>query len=271
MELVPYAIQEQVVKTVVRSGNGGAVWVPKSWLGEEVIVILPKRPERDVREKILHMLKPYLQDITAVAIFGSYARKEQTKNSDIDVLVVVKDNPLPFTKKENIEIISLSLPALQRAMEKRPEVYYQMVKEAEPVFNAPVFEELKKLPFTGTGVKRFFRETKEHLMSSKRLIEVDQELGMHLTSYSALYSILLRLRNLFIIRCTAREEDFSMQRFKHWLGEQGISRREIEDALTVFHSIRDGRRVKNLSVSITAAEKFLSLLTKELTAEESRV
>ena len=30
--------KEQIRKRVVRSGNGGAVWVPKDWLGEEIIV-----------------------------------------------------------------------------------------------------------------------------------------------------------------------------------------------------------------------------------------
>ena len=45
------AIKEQLLKTVVKSGNGGAVWVPKAWLGQEVVVILPQKPKLDVNEK----------------------------------------------------------------------------------------------------------------------------------------------------------------------------------------------------------------------------
>ena len=46
------AVREQIVKTVVKSGNGGAVWVPKDWLGQEVVVILPQKPKLEVKEKI---------------------------------------------------------------------------------------------------------------------------------------------------------------------------------------------------------------------------
>ena len=34
MEMQKLAVKEQIVKTVVKSGNGGAVWVPKGWLGK---------------------------------------------------------------------------------------------------------------------------------------------------------------------------------------------------------------------------------------------
>ena len=35
--------REVLQKTVTKSGNGGAIWVPKRWLGEDVVVILPKK------------------------------------------------------------------------------------------------------------------------------------------------------------------------------------------------------------------------------------
>ena len=65
------SIREQIVKTVVRSGNGGAVWVPKNWLGQEVIVILPQKPKLDVKERIIRLLEPYLKDVISVFIYGS--------------------------------------------------------------------------------------------------------------------------------------------------------------------------------------------------------
>ena len=39
-------VLEIVRKQVTKSGNGGAVWVPRKWLGKEVVVLLPKdQPE----------------------------------------------------------------------------------------------------------------------------------------------------------------------------------------------------------------------------------
>src|SRR3989338_4397245 len=102
--MIQTAIKEQLIKTVVKSGNGGAVWVPKNWLGQEVIVILPDKPKLDIREKIVHLLEPYLRDIIAVFIYGSYARHEETKESDIDVMVVTKGKQIPDIKEPNFEI-----------------------------------------------------------------------------------------------------------------------------------------------------------------------
>lgn len=39
-------VEEMIRKKVVRSGGGGAVWVPVKWLGKKVIIILPKALKR---------------------------------------------------------------------------------------------------------------------------------------------------------------------------------------------------------------------------------
>ncbi|PIN68849.1 hypothetical protein COV93_07725 [Candidatus Woesearchaeota archaeon CG11_big_fil_rev_8_21_14_0_20_43_8] len=36
-------VKEIIRKDVKASGNGGAVWVPRRWLGQNVIVILPRK------------------------------------------------------------------------------------------------------------------------------------------------------------------------------------------------------------------------------------
>jgi putative transposon-encoded protein len=36
-------VKELIEKKVAKSGNGGAVWVPKRWLGEKVVIILPRK------------------------------------------------------------------------------------------------------------------------------------------------------------------------------------------------------------------------------------
>ena len=128
MEFSKLPIKEQLVKRVVRSGNGGAVWVPKDWLGQEVIVILPQKPKLELKERIIHLLEPYLKDIIAVFIYGSYARHEETKESDIDV-VVITEKPLKINIKEpKLEINVFELDKFKKAIEKHPVMYYQIVQ-----------------------------------------------------------------------------------------------------------------------------------------------
>lgn len=57
----------------------------------------------------LPCLKPFLQDIKElygndleqIILFGSYARNEQTVDSDIDIFVIVDDRPDSLKKKDN--------------------------------------------------------------------------------------------------------------------------------------------------------------------------
>ncbi|HBE02769.1 MAG TPA: hypothetical protein DC049_09875, partial [Spirochaetia bacterium] len=48
--------KEQIRRKVARSGNGGAVWVPKDWLGEEIIVTRLETPKLSLEEELINIL-----------------------------------------------------------------------------------------------------------------------------------------------------------------------------------------------------------------------
>jgi len=272
MEIQKLAIKEQIVKTVVKSGNGGAVWVPKDWLGEEVVVILPEKPKFDIKERIIHLLEPYLKDIISVGIYGSYARNEQTKESDIDVLVLTKDKRLKLNlKEEKIEITSFPVPLFKRAIEKYPALYYQMVQEAEPLINAYVIEELRHIEISKESLKEYLKETREHLKSNKELLELDKLDGDYIKSYSVVYSLMLRLRTLFIIQCNLKKDTFSNKKFRKWVISQGISLKEFEGCYKAYRLIRDNESTKGLRIKISVAETILNILEKELGELEVKI
>ena len=52
----------------------------------------------DIKKKIVPILKKH--KVTKAGIFGSYARGEQTKKSDIDILIEVKGSLLDVVKIE---------------------------------------------------------------------------------------------------------------------------------------------------------------------------
>lgn len=265
MKIQKLAIKEQIVKTVVKSGNGGAVWVPKDWLGEEVVVILPEKPKLELKEKIIHLLEPYLKDIISVGIYGSYARNEQTRDSDVDVLVITKDKDIKLDfKEDNIDILSFPIDNLKKAIEKYPAIYYQIVQESEPLINAYALEELKNIKVSGESFRNYLQETKEHLKSNRELLELDRIDNTYLESYSLLYSAVLRLRGLYILKCALRKDAFSNKKFKKWLISRGLSINEFEDSYYVYRLIRDNKIAKGLRIKIITAEKILNILEKEL-------
>lgn len=272
MQIQKLAIKEQIVKTVVKSGNGGAVWVPKDWLGEEVVIILPEKPKLGLRGKIIHLLEPYLKDIISVGIYGSYARNEQTKDSDIDVLVITKDKNIKLNFKEKkLEIASFPIDKLKKAIEKYPTIYYQIVQEAEPIINSYVFEELKNVKINKGSFKGYLKETEEHLKSNKEFLELDKIDDTYLKSYSVLYSAMLRLRGLFIIKSILKKDKFLNKKFKNWLISQDLTPHEFEDSYRAYRLIRDNKNTKGLLTKLSIAEKVLNILEKELKLLEAQI
>ena len=265
-------VKEQIVKTVVKSGNGGAVWVPRNWLGQEVVVILPQKPKLNVKEKIIHLLEPHLKDIISVGIYGSYARNEQKKDSDIDVLVVTEGKKLKLDfKKEKLDIVSMPMDKLKIAIEKYPVIYYNMVQEAEPLLNGRVFDELKSLRPNKESFKNYLKETKEHLKSNKELLELDKIDNIYLKSYSTLYSSMLRLRGLFIIKCTLSKDKFSAKKFKKWMIGLGLNSHQFESSYKAYKMIKDIKDDKNLRIKINDAEKVLNILENEISKLEVQI
>ncbi len=269
MEIQKLAIKEQIVKHVVKSGNGGAVWVPKNWLGEEVIVILPDKPKLNIKEKVVHLLEPYLKDVIAVFMYGSYARHEETKESDVDVMLITKDRIAPVQLTEpKLEIAAFQFDKLKKAIEKYPVMYYQIVQEAVPLINSYVLEELKNVKISNESFKNYLNETREHIESSKELIKLDKLDGSYIKSYSALYSIILRLRGIFIIRCISGKEKFSNAIFQEWLMRKGVTDKEYAKCYAAYRAVKTNASIKNLRIKISVAEKLLDMLTKETTLIE---
>lgn len=269
MEIQKLAIREQIVKHVVKSGNGGAVWVPKNWLGKEVIVILPDKPKLDIKEKVVHLLEPYLKDVIAVFMYGSYARHEETKESDVDVMLITKDRIAPIQLTEpKLEIAAFQFDKLKKAIEKYPVMYHQIVQEAVPLINSYVLKELKNVKISNESFKNYLNETKEHIESSKELIELDRLDGSYIKSYSVLYSIMLRLRGIFIIRCISGKEKFSNAIFQEWLMRKGVTDKEYAKCYAAYRAVKTNASIKNLRIKISVAEKLLDMLTKETTLIE---
>ena len=272
MQIQKLAIKEQIVKKVVKSGNGGAVWVPKNWLGQEVIIILPEKPRLGLREKVIHLLEPYLKDVIAFFIYGSYARHEETKDSDIDVMVITKDKTISIEVKEpNLEITAFELDKFKKAIQRYPVMYYQIVQEAEPLINAYVLDELKDIQIDNENFKTYIDETKGNIESNKELIELDKLDNKYAKSYSVLYSTMLRLRGMFIIKCILDSNKFSNNSFQEWLIQSGMAHQEFEQCYTAYMAVKNDKSTQNIKIEISIAEKLLNILIKCVNSIEAEL
>jgi uncharacterized protein len=75
----------------------------------------------NIKEKILPILKE--NKVSRAGIFGSIARGEQKKNSDVDILIEIKDN------RSLTEIIGLKL-LLEKALKRKVDlVEYELIRK----------------------------------------------------------------------------------------------------------------------------------------------
>ena len=84
---------ENQIKKAIKSGNSSAVILPRSWLNKEVRVELLEKTPEIILSDAIDILQKYikLKEIIGIYLVGSYAREEQDKNSDIDLLIITNN------------------------------------------------------------------------------------------------------------------------------------------------------------------------------------
>lgn len=261
--------KEQLVKKVVRSGNGGAVWVPKNWLGEEIIVIRPEKPKLSVKDEAIKVLMPYLQNIVAVFLYGSYARKEETADSDIDILVIARKK-FNIKKIDKFDIKVIELDKLKRTIEENPIMYYPIIQEAEPIINSSLLDDLKRIEIKNKNFEWFIDTTKDFIKTNKEFIELDKLEGEYISSYSTVYSLILRLRGILLIRCIISKKNFSNKLFKQWITKY-VPDQEYKKIYSAYRAVRDNKKIKEKEIKIIYAESLLKLLEDEIKKLEEEI
>ena len=114
--------EERLIRKVTEIGNGAHVFVPREWLNDEVIMV--RTPRINPQEEIIKVLGPYLDKVIAVFLYGSYARGEQERDSDIDVFVISREK---FSvKSKNIDIVVIPESRIKSAIKLNPLLFYSI-------------------------------------------------------------------------------------------------------------------------------------------------
>ena len=192
--------REQIIKEVTPIGNGAHVFAPKEWVGEKVVIV--RTPKVSLKRRILKVLEPYLENILGVYLYGSYSRNEQREDSDIDLLII--SNKKFKIKEKGFEIIALEKNKIKEAIKIAPVLVYSALAEAEPVINSELLTELRK------SYKPHAQDFKEFIKETKDIIKINEEL-------LSTYSIILRLRSLYIIENLLSGKKYSFMKFKEWI------------------------------------------------------
>jgi len=186
----------ELIKPIVRVGNSAGVLLPKNWINGKARIELIEKPI-DIKKDVLEILDPYLQNIEGIYLIGSYAREEQTKKSDVDILVITNKINKKI-KKGKYEIILISKEKVESALEKNILPILPMLKEAKPLVNSSLIEKYKKTQLTKKNLKSHIELTKSALGINREFINLDEEMESN-SGDSVAYSLILRLREMYIV------------------------------------------------------------------------
>ncbi|MBU1622032.1 MAG: nucleotidyltransferase domain-containing protein [Nanoarchaeota archaeon] len=89
---------------------------------------------KEIQRKVVPLLKKYC--VVRAGIFGSYARGEQKKKSDLDILVEIKKN------LSLLDVVGLQLDLQKKLKKKVDLVEYKMVK---PLIKKEILQEEVKI------------------------------------------------------------------------------------------------------------------------------
>ncbi|MDO8517470.1 MAG: DUF2080 family transposase-associated protein, partial [Nanoarchaeota archaeon] len=125
----------RIIKKVIEIGNGAAVYVPREYSGKQVVIILPEGVN-EIKRRIIEKLTDHMENIVGVYLFGSYARGESHSLSDIDVLIITKEEAkgLKFLF-EDMDVRVITLEKLKKSIDSLPAMSLPILKEAKTIIN----------------------------------------------------------------------------------------------------------------------------------------
>ena len=198
-------MQEQLIRKVKLFGNGAHVSAPKEWLNEDIMIVRLSSP-LDIKENIIKILKSYSEDILGIYLVGSYARSEQREDSDIDVIAITSKTNKRI-KEGKYEIILISRENLEKQLKNNILPILPMLKEAKPLFNSQLIKDYKETKITKNNLSFHIETTKSALRIFQEAIRINE------ISENLIYSLVLRLREVYIVDCLIKKQSFSNQDF----------------------------------------------------------
>lgn len=246
-------------KLVQKFGNSGHIVLPKYYVGKRIKFVAAPKTFNDIKSQVLEILKPYLGSVLGIYLYGSYARNEQSLDSDIDILAVANAKLKIADKIDDFSIISATIKELEYTLENNAVLTLPIIKEAKTIINPVLLEKYKENKFTRENSKSFLDSTAKILELNKMGLELKFEIG------SLVYSLILRTRGLLMISLMLHNRLYSKSALFSYLEDNGISQNKVEEFYAVYSKEKNNIKIKGSAViSKEDIAKLLAIAEKLL-------
>ncbi len=251
---------EVQIKKTVKAGNSSAVILPRAWLNREVRVELVKKTPEIILPDVIGILNKHiiLNEVIGIYLVGSYARGDEDRNSDVDILVITHDVDKEIIKEGIYNILIVSSKLLKQKLYQDLFPIGQMIKEAKPLLNADYLSQLK-VNVTNKNIKWYLDTTEDKLAIIKQVIDkIRKNNGKYLDDKVA-YTLILRIRTLYIIQKLIKNQDYSKKEFIKLIETISKGNNAYERYLAVKNNLEEKK-----VIGIEETEGLSNYLEKQL-------
>lgn len=243
-------MSQELIKSIIKVGNSAGVLLPIEWYGGKAKIELLEKP-LNIKRDVFEILEEYLGKILGIYLVGSYARKEENNSSDVDILVVTSDLNKKIIKGK-YEIVLISLEELEKAC-KIVVPIIPMLFEAVSILNENLLKDLRKNKIKKEHLKWHLTTTKSALKIIKNILD----LGEEYVSAELVYSLILRLREAYVINQILKNRKPTKKGFLEIL-----KKNKIHSLYSPYELKKRGKKSKR--VSYDEAKIAYDLLVKML-------
>ncbi|MBS3092272.1 nucleotidyltransferase domain-containing protein [Candidatus Pacearchaeota archaeon] len=253
------------IKKTVKAGNSSAVILPRAWLDKEVRVEIIKKTRQAMLLDIINILNQHipLENIIGIYLTGSYARRDEGKNSDIDILIITNNIDKDIIKEGIYNILIISSKLLDQKLKEDLLPIGQMIREARPILNSTYIASIS-IKATKKNIDWYMKTTEDKLKIIKKAIDKLKSQNKKYISDLVAYTLILRIRTLFIINKIIKNEEYSKKEFIKLIRKISGGTNTYEGYLAIKNNYerKTGIKIDEASSLYIYLEKQLSELKK---------
>ena len=242
------------IKKAVKAGNSSAVILPRAWLNREVRVELVKKTPETILLDVINIAKKYIniESIKGIYLVGSYARGEESRESDIDILIISSNIDRKMIHEGMYNILIMSEKLLQQKLKRDLFPIGQMIKEAKSLINSEYLASIK-IKVTSKNVRWYIDTTTEKLELIKKILKKAGKVDNRVV-----YTLILRIRTLYITEKLMNNQNYSKKNFEKLIYKIA-GKNAYEAYISVKNDLEEAGRTRK-----EEAEKLYYYLEKQL-------
>ena len=161
------------------------------------------------------------------------------------------------TERYNLTLISEN--QLKKQLKNNLLYIYPMIAEAKTLMNQDLINSYKKINLNKKDISLYLKSTKKMLKKSEEMIVLDKKLNNSKTGDDVAYSLILRLRGLYILECLMKNKKWNKKDLLNLVNN--INAKQIYKR---YLYSRDNRVVLNNTILIKDAEKLIPYIKEKI-------